>query len=104
MRAAPHGAEFDVAPTIIGPPRPEASARFELLAADVEQELRDSLRALAGAPPSARPYLLVVRHGVTTTHQVRSAVDELRSIPSVGVVLNHFKSRLPKWLAQLLAS
>jgi Mrp family chromosome partitioning ATPase len=49
-------------------------------------------------------YLLVVRHGVTTTHQVKSAVDELRTIPSVGVVLNRYKSRIPKWLAHLLAS
>lgn len=61
VRAEPHGAEFDVAPTIVGPPTPEAGARFELLADDVAQELRDSLRTLTDAPPSTRPYLLVVR-------------------------------------------
>ena len=35
VRAEPHGAEFDVAPTIVGPPAPDARARFELLADDV---------------------------------------------------------------------
>ena len=49
-------------------------------------------------------YLLVVRHGVTTTQQVRAATDELRAVPSVGVVLNQFKSSIPKWLAHFFAS
>ena len=48
-------------------------------------------------------YLLVVRHGVTTTRQVHAAVEELRAVPSVGVVLNRFKSRIPKWFAHFLA-
>jgi anaerobic selenocysteine-containing dehydrogenase len=61
VRAAPHGNEFDVAPTIVGPPSPEARGRFALLADDVAQELRDALRALDDATPRSRPYLLVVR-------------------------------------------
>jgi anaerobic selenocysteine-containing dehydrogenase len=63
VRAAPHGAEFDVAPTIVGPPTPETRGRFALLADDVAQELRDALRALTetGATPRSRSYLLVVR-------------------------------------------
>jgi anaerobic selenocysteine-containing dehydrogenase len=61
VRAAPHGNEFDVAPTIVGPPSPEPRARFALLADDVARELRDALRALDDATPRRRPYLLVVR-------------------------------------------
>jgi Mrp family chromosome partitioning ATPase len=48
-------------------------------------------------------YLLVVRHGVTTSQQVRAAVDELRALPSVGVVLNRYRTRVPKWLAHFFA-
>ncbi len=49
-------------------------------------------------------YLLVVRHGVTTTQQVRAVADELRGVPSIGVVLNRFNSRIPKWLAHFVSS
>jgi anaerobic selenocysteine-containing dehydrogenase len=61
VRAEPHGAEFDVTPTIVGPPDADARARFDLLADDVEQELLDALDALVRAPEPTRPYLLVVR-------------------------------------------
>jgi Mrp family chromosome partitioning ATPase len=49
-------------------------------------------------------YLLVVRHGVTTAHQLRAVADELRSVRSIGVVLNRYKSRIPKWLAHYFVS
>ena len=61
VRAQPHGAEFDVAPTIVGPPTPDVAARFELLADDVAQELRTMLDALGAralahqAVPAGRP-------------------------------------------------
>ncbi len=48
-------------------------------------------------------YLLVVRYGVTTTQQVRSATDELTSIPSAGVVMNQFKSKIPRRLSHFFA-
>jgi len=48
-------------------------------------------------------YLLVVRHGVTTTQQVRAAADELRAVPSIGVVLNRYRSRVPGWLSHFFA-
>ncbi len=35
VRAHPHGAEFDVEPTIVGPPAPDARGRFDLLPPDV---------------------------------------------------------------------
>jgi len=64
VRAHPHGAEFDVEPTIVGPPAPDARGRFDLLPADVARELRDALgelRARAHATTATRPFLLVVR-------------------------------------------
>ncbi|HXY94376.1 MAG TPA: molybdopterin-dependent oxidoreductase [Acidimicrobiia bacterium] len=61
VRARPHGAEFDVAPAVVGPPAPDARARFDLLAADVARELHDALTRVASAGPPARPYLLAVR-------------------------------------------
>ncbi len=51
----------------------------------------------------AHAHLLVVRHGVTTIKQVRAATAELEVIPMVGVVLNQFKTRIPKRLRSLLA-
>jgi Mrp family chromosome partitioning ATPase len=50
----------------------------------------------------ANSYLFVVRHGVTTTAQLRAAATELRSVPALGVVMNRYRSRIPKWLAHLL--
>jgi anaerobic selenocysteine-containing dehydrogenase len=62
VRAAPHGAEFDVEPIVVGPPSPDVRAKFDLLPDDVACELHDALEDLTRAtPPRARPYLLVVR-------------------------------------------
>jgi Mrp family chromosome partitioning ATPase len=80
----------------------ELDLKFDYMVFDMPPILAGS--AGLGLVRYVNSYLLVVRHGVTTTHQMRSAVDELRSIPSVGVVLNRYKSRIPKWLANLLAS
>lgn len=51
----------------------------------------------------ARAYLMVVRHGTTTIPQVRSTAEELRTIPSLGVVLNQFEPHMPKRLQRLFA-
>jgi Mrp family chromosome partitioning ATPase len=80
----------------------ELDMKFDYMVFDMPPILAGS--AGLGLVRYVNSYLLVVRHGVTTTHQVRSAVDELRSIPSVGVVFNRYHSRIPKWLAHLLAS
>jgi anaerobic selenocysteine-containing dehydrogenase len=64
VRGAPHGAEFDVAPTVVGPAEDGATARFDLLAPDVAVEVRAALDALSRAPvpgEGARPFLLCVR-------------------------------------------
>jgi polysaccharide biosynthesis transport protein len=51
----------------------------------------------------ARAYLMVVGHGSTTVPQVRRTAQELRSIPSLGVVLNRFQPNMPKRLLRLFA-
>jgi Mrp family chromosome partitioning ATPase len=45
---------------------------------------------------------LVVQHGVTPEAQVRSALQELRGVNMVGVVLNRQKSSIPRWLGNLV--
>ena len=47
---------------------------------------------------------LVVRHGVTTEAQVRTAVDRLGQIPSAGVVLNRTSSKIPRPLLRRLSN
>jgi anaerobic selenocysteine-containing dehydrogenase len=61
VRAEPHGAEFDVAPTIVGAPVDGANARFALLPDDVAVELRAAFDELGRARDMRRPYRLVVR-------------------------------------------
>jgi len=81
VRAAPHGAEFDVAPTTIGAPVADSRARFQLLADDVERELRAALHELTSGAPREHPYLLVVRRS-------KNAMNSLgRRIP-IGLPYN----------------
>ena len=51
----------------------------------------------------AAAHLMVVRHGVTTVQQVQSAVNEIRDVPSLGVVINQFRSRIPKRVSRFFA-
>ena len=48
-------------------------------------------------------YLLVVRYGVTTNQQIKTATDGLSTVPSLGVVVNRFKSRIPRRLSHFFA-
>jgi Mrp family chromosome partitioning ATPase len=48
-------------------------------------------------------FALVVRHGVTPDHVVRSTFEELRGAVSLGVVLNCASSRVPPRVARLVA-
>ncbi len=41
-------------------------------------------------------YALVVRYGVTTTAQVKSALDELAGMPSIGLIVNRSESSIPR--------
>jgi len=52
----------------------------------------------------ANSYVMVVRHGQTPVAQVRAAADELQALHSIGVVLNHVSSRIPKRLRRFFTS
>jgi len=47
---------------------------------------------------------LVVRYGVTTEAQVRSAFERLGAVPSAGVVLNRSTSKIPRPLLRRLST
>jgi Mrp family chromosome partitioning ATPase len=49
-------------------------------------------------------YLLVVRHGVTTVDQISAVADELRSLKSLGVVMNQFSTKIPRRLRRFFAA
>jgi Mrp family chromosome partitioning ATPase len=51
----------------------------------------------------AESFILVVRQGVTADVQVQSALEELRHLVPLGVVLNRASSRVPQRLVHLLA-
>ena len=48
-------------------------------------------------------YVTVARNRLYAM-QGRAATNELRSVPSLGVVMNRYRTRIPKWLAHLLES
>jgi Mrp family chromosome partitioning ATPase len=75
----------------------ELSDRFDCLIMDTPPVLAGSASLVQLRHASA--YLLVVRQGVTSTQQIRAVTDELTSIPTMGVVLNAYKSRIPKRLS-----
>jgi polysaccharide biosynthesis transport protein len=50
----------------------------------------------------ADAYLLVVRHGTTTGRQVQAATDELSAVPTLGAVLNQYRSRTPSFIRDRL--
>lgn len=62
----------------------------------------DSTDALV-AIRHADAYLLVVRHGSTSSRQVRTVVDELRTIPSLGALLNQYRTRTPAFVRNRFA-
>ena len=51
----------------------------------------------------ADAYLMVVQHGVTPIDQVRAATEEMRAVPSLGVIINQYSTRIPKGLRRFFA-
>jgi Mrp family chromosome partitioning ATPase len=80
----------------------DLAERFDCLVFDIPPILAGSF-GLAQVR-FAEKYVMVVRHGVTSAQQLRAATEELRSMPSIGVVLNQFRSRIPSKLAHFFAS
>jgi Mrp family chromosome partitioning ATPase len=74
--------------------------RFDLIVLDMPPVLAGST-ALA-LMRHAEAYLLVVRHGSTSMQQVQTVANQLKSVRSLGVVLNQFSSRVPGGLRRLV--
>jgi Mrp family chromosome partitioning ATPase len=72
----------------------ELTRQFDFVIIDAPPVLSGSAGLIALRYASA--YVMVSRHGVTTTDQMRSASAELRAIPSIGVVMNQYRSKIPK--------
>jgi Mrp family chromosome partitioning ATPase len=79
----------------------EVAEEFRYVVLDLPPILAGS-EALATIRHSAA-HIMVVRHGVTTAQQLKMAADEVRNVPSFGVVLNQFKTRIPKRLARFFS-
>lgn len=80
----------------------QVAKRFDHVLLDLPPVLASSdairLSQLADA------YALVVRHGVTTTRQVESALDELSGVAPLGVILNRYATRIPLFLRRLVGA
>ncbi|MEO5723161.1 MAG: hypothetical protein ABIQ39_02360, partial [Ilumatobacteraceae bacterium] len=76
--------------------------RFDYLVFDVPPILgsSDGLAMLRHADA----YVMVVRHGVTRVDQLRSMAEEVRSIESLGVIINQYTTNIPKRLRRLFGS
>lgn len=95
--------------------RVQAMARSHELEQLIDQLVRRTGMVVLDTPPLlvgsdalsvlrySRSALLVVRHGVTTTAQVKAAVGELEAVPVVGVVMNRYRSKVPRRLRGLLS-
>lgn len=78
------------------------SERFDHLVLDVPAlSLTSSSLTLAGLSDGTA---LVVRQGATTDAMIRSTLEELRSIVLIGVILNRFHTRTPRWVSDLISA
>jgi Mrp family chromosome partitioning ATPase len=88
--------------TELGAALTQLDAQFDFVVFDVPPVLEgsDALTLLRHTDG----YLLVVRHGVTTVDQIKAVSEELRSLRSLGVVMNQFTTRIPKRLRWFFAA
>lgn len=76
------------------------SERFDYLLLDVPSILSTSdAIALASLGDAC---CLVVRHGVTPMPTVQRALDDVKHLRMMGVILNHVTIRTPSWLRMLI--
>ena len=88
--------------------RPEFDDLLDGLARDYRYIVFDTPPLLSqldsiGFLRHADAYILVARQGSTTVNQVRMISDELRNIPSLGAVLNDYRSRTPQFIRRFFA-
>lgn len=51
----------------------------------------------------ADAYILVARHGSTAIKQIEAASNDLRTIPSMGAILNDYRTRSPKFIRRFFS-
>lgn len=74
--------------------------RFDYVLLDVPAVLTTSdAIALASL---AQACCVVVRQGVTPVHSVRAALDDLKHLPMLGVILNQASVATPRWITALV--
>jgi Mrp family chromosome partitioning ATPase len=80
----------------------DLSSKFDHVVVDVPPILAgsNSLALMRHVPA----YILVVRHGTTKVDQVASAVAQLSTHESLGVVLNEFSTKVPKGLRRFFTA
>lgn len=78
----------------------EIAERYDHLMLDLPPVLMSS-EAISLAE-CADNYLLVVRQGTTSSTRVDEAIEEMRGHESLGVVLNRYRTRIPKVIRRLI--
>ena len=79
----------------------ELSSKYHHVVLDMPP-LQSSDQAL-GLLRHADAYLLVTRHGETSLNQVSTLTEELRSVDLLGVVLNDYRTRTPRYIRSLFS-
>jgi Mrp family chromosome partitioning ATPase len=87
--------------------RPELDAFVDRLANGYRHIVFDTPPLLSrpdsiGLLRRADAYILVARHGTSSLNDIRRISDEMRSIPSLGAVLNAQRIRTPRFLRRLV--
>lgn len=72
----------------------------ELVVVDLPPVITTGYGALAASLVDA--LMVVVQAGATPDHLIAETVERLRGLPVEGLILNQVKSRIPRWIRQLL--
>jgi len=72
------------------------ATEYDFLVFDTPPLLSD--RSFLGLLRQVDAYLLVARYGSTTISELQTITEELRPIPSIGTVLNRYRTRTPRFI------
>jgi Mrp family chromosome partitioning ATPase len=90
------------------PGRPDLDILTKELAAEYRHLVFDVPPILSGTGSigflrNADAYLLVARQGSTSTKQARALAEELETIPSIGAILNDYRTRTPRFIQRFFS-
>ena len=90
------------------PGRPDVDVLMKDLAADDRHLVFDVPPLLSdagsiGVLRNADAYLLVARQGSITTKQARALAEALETIPSLGAILNDYRTRTPRFIQRFFS-